>query len=131
MNGTVSVCYKGFYSESWKTKSGLRQGGNLSAYLFSFYIDEVLEKISSLGTGCFLCINEINILAYAEDFVLLSPTSRRLQVLLNKNRKFVKPIELNVNVDKTVSMIINRKKKLSDDISFFIQWQSFIENFYI
>ena len=84
MNGTVSVCYKGFYSESWKTKSGLRQGGNLSAYLFSFYIDEVLDKISILGTGCFLCINEINILAYAEDFVLLSPTSRRLQVLLNK-----------------------------------------------
>ena len=30
MNGTVSVCYKGFYSESWKTKSGLRQGGILS-----------------------------------------------------------------------------------------------------
>ena len=117
MNGTVSVCYKGFYSESWKTKSGLRQGGILSAYLFSFYIDEVLEKISRLGTGCFLGINKINILAYADDLVLLSPTSSGLQVLLNKIESFLDRLKLNVNVDKTVSMIFNRKKNLSD-ISF-------------
>ena len=90
----VCVTYKGFYSESWKTKSGLRQDGILSAYLFSFYIDKVLEKISSVGTGCFLGINKINILAYADDLVLLSPTSIGLQVLLNKIKSFFRQIEI-------------------------------------
>ena len=92
-------------------------GWNLSAYLFSFYIGEVLEKISSVGTGCFLGINQINILPYADDLVLLSPSSTVLQVLLNKIESFLYRLKLNVNVDKTVSMIVNRKKNVSD-ISF-------------
>ena len=89
-------------------------------YLFSVYIDEVLEKISSVGTGCFTGINKINILAYADDLVLLtrSPTSTGLQVLLNKIESFLDRLKLNGNVNKTVSMIFNRKKNLSDDISF-------------
>ena len=84
MNGTVSVCYKDFFIQSpGKLSPGFVRAEFLSAYLFSFYIDEVLEKISSVGTGCFLGINKINILAYADDLVLLSPTSTGLQVLLN------------------------------------------------
>ena len=38
-----------------------------------------------------------------------------LQVLLNKIKSLLDRLKLNVYVDKTVSMILNRKKKLSDD----------------
>ena len=71
-----------------------------------------------MATGCFLGINKINILAYTDDLVLLSATSTGLQVLLNKIESFLDRLKLNVNVDKTVSMIFNRKKNLSDAISF-------------
>ena len=72
-----------FIQSLGKLSPGFARAEFLSAYLFSFYIDEVLEKISSVGTDCFSGINKINILAYADDLVLLSPTSTGLQVLLN------------------------------------------------
>ena len=119
-NSFISVCYENFNSFSWKTKCSLRQGDVLSALLFSFYIDSVLRQISRTPVGCMLGLNKINILAYADDIVLVSPTSGGLQVLLDKITLLLDKLKLRINVAKTVTTIFNDKKYVSANLSFYM-----------
>ena len=73
-----------FFSDSWRIKRSVRQGGILSAHLFAFYLDEVLKTTHSTPAGCRLGLNTKNIMAYADDVVLLSPTSGGLRQLIYK-----------------------------------------------
>ena len=55
-----------FFSDSWVTTRGVSQGGVLSAFLFSLYLDDILTEISAMPVGCRLGINKINVQAYAD-----------------------------------------------------------------
>ena len=61
----------------------VRQGGVLSAYLFTYYIDNILKCVFKEDVGCRIGINKFNILAYADDIVLMSPSAGGLRILLN------------------------------------------------
>ena len=52
--------------------TGLRQGGILSPFLFKVYIDDILNTINKLNVGCKLGVTNLNIMAYADDMVLLA-----------------------------------------------------------
>ena len=56
------------------TKSkGVRQGGILSAKLFSLYMDELLKMLKDCGVGCYIdhvCVNHV---LYADDLCLIVP----------------------------------------------------------
>ena len=71
-------------SDTWKIGNGVRQGGILSPLLFNIYVNDMLNEISSLKVGCKLGINNANILAYADDICILSPSARGLQILLDR-----------------------------------------------
>ena len=51
---------------------GVRQGGITSAFLFNIYINDLLDEISNLKVGCKIGINRINIIAYADDMILMA-----------------------------------------------------------
>ena len=53
---------------------GTRQGGTLSPYLFSRYIRELLGAVSGTAAGCYIGNHCFNILAYADDLVVLAPS---------------------------------------------------------
>ena len=57
----------------------VRQGGVLSSVLFSFYINDVIDSIRTIGLGCQLEFYPINIVAYVDDFLPLSPSVKGLQ----------------------------------------------------
>jgi len=60
------------------------KGGILSPYLlFSHYIRELLVAIDSTGVGRFIGNHCFNVLVYADDIVLLAPSWRGLQRLLD------------------------------------------------
>jgi len=61
-----------------------RQGGVLSPYLFSRYIRGLIQSIASSHVGCSISDIMANILAYADDIVLLSPSWRGLQYRIDK-----------------------------------------------
>ena len=73
-NSLAKVYFNGCFSQSWLLRKGTRQGGILSAYLFNTYIDSISSRFSGFSNGCILGINKVNIQAYADDIVLLSPT---------------------------------------------------------
>ena len=78
----VCVHFNGSFSNSWQVRQGVRQGGILSTYLFTYYIDDILKRVFKEDIGCRVGINKLNILAYADDIFLISPS-------VNSNHTFL------------------------------------------
>ena len=115
-NQKVNIGFKESKSAEWKVKNGVRQGGITSPLLFSFYINNVLQELKKLKVGCRLDIYNFNVLAYADDLVLLSPSAEGLQTLLNIICLLLSQICMKVNCKKTVCMIFApyRKSQVSN-----------------
>ena len=62
-------------------ESGVRQGGVLSPFLFKFFMDDIIRDISNLKVGCMLGITRINVLAYADDLVLIACSRFEMDIL--------------------------------------------------
>ena len=107
-NSTSCVNYHGNISKSWSVSRGVRQGGILSAHLFSFYVDSIIREISQEPYGCLLGINKINIQAYADDMVLICPTAKGLRELLLKFSSLMSEHELQINVAKTKVIVFHK-----------------------
>ena len=52
----------------------MRQGSPLSRFLFSLYIDDMLQGIHDSDEGCKLFGVCANVLGYADDIVFLAPS---------------------------------------------------------
>ena len=83
-------------------ENGVKQGGVLSPILFSIYFDELLKRIERTGIGCHIGHHFYGGLGYADDVVLLSPTVRGLQLLINTCEKFATEHNVTFNSRKTV-----------------------------
>ena len=55
----------------------------LSPYLFSVYIDSVVQRVHASGTGCYVKFTCVTILLYVDDILLLAPSVTALQQLLH------------------------------------------------
>ena len=100
-NQTVRIKHKDALSDSWTVLNGVRQGGILSTILFNVYINDLIDSIASSRIGCRLGNVNSNIIAYADDIVLLVPSASGLQHLLNLLYKEVKKIDLDINYIKS------------------------------
>jgi len=92
--------------------SGTRQRGVLSPYLFSRYITEVLQTIVGTAIGCFIGNHYLNVLAYDDDLVILAPSWRGLQLLLDILLVQSLLTDLSCNISKTVCMVCTKEHKL-------------------
>ena len=82
-NQKVRVRFGSSLSRPWMICNGVRQGGVLSSLFFNLYIDSVLSHISKMKIGCKLGFISSNILAYADDVVILAPSATGLQLLID------------------------------------------------
>ena len=92
-NQYVSVRYMSEYSSEWKIGNGVRQGGILSGLFFSLYIDQLLNDLTNMSVGCNYGILKSNIIAYADDIVILAPTSESLKILIKSVNKRAQQIK--------------------------------------
>ena len=65
----------------------------------------LLKNISELDAGCKLGILKSNVIAYADDIVLLSPSATGLQKLIDAAYSEALDIELKFNYEKTKCMV--------------------------
>ena len=79
---TLCVYWQGMCSEKFSVGNGTRQGGVLSPYLFTRFVRPLISAISQSKLGCNIGGLFVNLLAYADDMVLLSPSWRALQTLI-------------------------------------------------
>ena len=103
----AQVKYQDAMSNEWKINNGVRQGGVLSGLLFNIYVNSLIEKISKLNIGCRLGTVNSNIIAYADDIVLLSPTRDGLKLLLLEVHREASSMDLEFNFEKTKVMKFN------------------------
>jgi len=107
----VCVQWCGKLSGWFSIGNGTRQGGMLSPRLFARYVRELIANITSCGIGCNVGGLAINILAYADDLVLLSPSWFGMQQLLDILAVHSDSIDMVCNVNKTVCMVVAPKCK--------------------
>ena len=110
----VRVRYQNKYSHEWLVCNGVRQGGVLSGFLFYVYINDILNELSDLGIGCKLGIQCSNVIAYADDLVLLAPSATSLQSLLNNVDTELSKLELELNDTKSKVMIFSSRNQVSN-----------------
>jgi len=91
--------------------NGTRQGGVLSPWLFVRYVRDLLSRVSSSKVGCNIGGMFINILAYADDVVLLAPSWRALQQLLDIVEQESKLINMSLNTRKSVCMLFTPRDR--------------------
>ena len=99
------------YSEFSQLKCGVRQGGVLSPYLFAVFIDDVVKTVHTCQYGCHFGLLRFNIILYADDILLISPSVSGLQQLILTVEKYLVQFEMSLNVKKSVCMRIGRKFK--------------------
>ena len=103
-NQKFNINFNLLKSAEWTVNNGVRQGGILSPYLFNIYVNELIDNISSMSIGCNLGYLKSNIIAYADDVVLLSPSLSGLQNLINAFDNNINIINLHINSNKSVCM---------------------------
>ena len=80
------------WSRLFRVDFGVRQGSVLSPYLFSIYMDD-LAKLCQYNRGMFIVL-------YADDIILLAPSIRELQLLLQTCEAELIYLDMTINVIK-------------------------------
>ena len=96
-------------SVKFKVTNGVRQGGILSPYLFNVYVDELSEQLKLCNVGCNVNGHLISHIMYADDLILISPSSAGLCQLLYECEKFGISHDVKYNAKKCAIMIFRSK----------------------
>ena len=72
----LKACWYNAVSDVFECNNGVSQGSSLSPFLYSIYIDGVLNKIAKTNTGCKIAVKVWNCLAYADEIVLFASSWR-------------------------------------------------------
>lgn len=96
------VKWNSVFSDMFKLNCGIRQGGVLSPYMFAIYIDDIVHKVETAGTGCYLGLICFSIFLYADDMLLLAPSISSLQKLFTVCETELRELDLCINAKKSV-----------------------------
>jgi hypothetical protein len=88
-------------SGSFNAKNGVKQGSILSPTLFTIYMDVLLCKLNEHDIGCHIGDKFYGALAYADDLILLCPSVKGLQSMINQCEIFGTEISVTFNDRKT------------------------------
>ena len=109
-NQILSVKWGSLISDVFPVTNGVRQGGILSPLLFNVYINDLSRSLSKLPIGCCSGENVVNHLMYADDIVLLSPSAKGMQRLLDNAYAYGCDYDILFNSKKSQLMIFDTMK---------------------
>ena len=110
VNQNIYVKWNSLLSTPFCASNGIRQGSVLSPYLFSLYMDELSNLLNKSGVGCYFNDILLNHLMYADDIVLMCPSYKGLQYLIDKCGEYGRDHDILFNVNKTKCMCFKPKR---------------------
>ncbi|CAF1140494.1 unnamed protein product [Brachionus calyciflorus] len=87
-------------SNLFKTTIGVKQGGPLSAKLFSVYAEDIIRELEERNIGTKIHETYTGVTMYADDILLLSPNIKELQDAINVCENFGLKNEIKFNPEK-------------------------------
>ena len=108
---SASVRIESGMTSEFEIKKGVRQGCVLSPNLFNLYTEKIFREVEDMKGVNNGGVN-INNLRYVGDTVLLAEGPLFLQALLTAVNEKGKPYGMEMNIIKTKSMVISRKKSV-------------------
>jgi hypothetical protein len=106
----LRVNWKGYISDTFTVKNGVKQGGVISPLLFSVYIDELLHRLQNSNIGCYMGPYYTGSVAYADDLVIMSPSVQGLKKLLKICERYSKDYQLTFNGSKSQFIVFHGGK---------------------
>ena len=98
-----------FMSNTFSVTNGVRQGGIISLS-FCVYMDDLSNKPNNVNAGCIICSSLINQLMYADDLVLMAPSSMGLSMLLSVCSEYGTEHDIKYNSTKSNVIIFSCKR---------------------
>ena len=113
------IYYNGQNTNYFPCDNGLRQGENLSPFLFSLYLNDLEEFMLHNNIQGLSCISQelgdslnvflkLFILLYADDTILFSDCPKDLQLQLDVFSNYCSQFKLKVNINKTKCMTFSK-----------------------
>ena len=118
-NDMASVKFGTKSSPPFRTNRGVRQGCVLSPLLFNIFLSDIQSVFDEGGCNPKMNDVEISCLIWADDILILSETEKGLQDKLNNLASYCKTNKLQVNTDKTKTMIFTKSGRLMKNQFFF------------
>ena len=95
------VRWNGIDSVAFDIKSGVRQGGVCSAWIFNVYINDLIYILEDSGFGCHMHGLFVGCILYADDVLLMSGSVLKLQYMLDLCHDYANSHELMFNSKKS------------------------------
>jgi len=105
---SYAVKWNGAISQQFAVGSGVRQGSCLSPAIFNVFMNVFILELRKLNCGCHLNGVFVGCLLYADDIILLSPSVRGLQMMLDTCHDIARYVSLSFNVGKCRCMVIGK-----------------------
>ena len=109
VNQTICVGWGEQLSHKFHMQNGIRQGSILSPYLFNVFMDELNIKLNQSNLGCHIANNPMNNLSWADDLVIITPSSHALCGMLAVCESFARNHLMIFNTKKTKCMLFNSR----------------------
>ena len=93
-------------SSFFTVSNGVRQGGILSPFFFTLYIDELSYELNNSNLGCHINNVCVNHLFYADDLCLMAPSSVGLQHLIEICANYGFENDLLFNRSESMCMVV-------------------------
>ena len=101
--GKITGCIKweGMISDKFVSLSGVRQGSKWSPWLYNVLMKVLIQMLRNKGYGCMLADLWVGCICYADDVLLLSVFTVKLQAMLDVCSEFNNDVSLLFNAVKS------------------------------
>ncbi len=95
------------FSRKFVIQEGVKQGGIISPMLFNFFINDLIEQCVNANIGAVIGSNNVSVIAYCDDLILLSPLKSHLRELLEICEKYAYDWKIRFNPSKSTLYCTN------------------------
>ncbi len=101
---TIQIKWQQGKSEACSISNGVKQGGVMSPLLFNLYVQDLIDSLEHKGMGCHMGNLFTGCFIYADDIVLLAPSSQSMNYMLKYCESYAIEHDILFNPDKTKCM---------------------------